>query len=157
MNLIKKIAFNTIWQIGGKLAGTLLGLVAMIILAKSLGVEKFGWYSTAIGFMQFIAIMSDFGFSITTSSMLANPRYEEKKLINTLFTLRFLTGLIFNGLSVAIIWFFPYRTEIKIAASILSLSFFFVTLNQIFWGFYQQKLKMNIPAIAEFLSRLVLL
>ncbi len=156
MSLTAKIARNTIWQIIGKGGSTFLGLIAVAILTRHLGVEKFGWYTTAVSFMQFIAVLSDFGFTVSTSSLLSNPKFDQKKILNTLFTLRFFTGLIFNGGSTLIIWLFPYTFAIKMAATILSLSFFFVSINQVFWGYYQQKLKMGIPAMAEFLSRIVL-
>ena len=156
MSLTKQVAHNTIWQITGKAASTFLGLIAVAILTRHLGVEKFGWYITAVGFMQFVAILSDFGFTVTTSGLLSDPKINQTKLLNTLFTLRFVTGLVFNGISALLIWLFPYPMEIKLAATILSLSYFFISLNQVFWGYYQQKLKMSIPATAEFLSRVVL-
>lgn len=156
MSLTKKIAHNTFWQLLGKATGTFLGLIAVAILTRHLGVEKFGWYTTAVSFMQFTAVLSDFGFTVATSSLMSNPKFDRKKIFNTLFTLRFLSGLIFNGLSALIIWIFPYSFEIKMAATILSVSFFFISINQVFWGYYQQKLRMGIPAMAEFLSRLVL-
>ena len=156
MSLTKKIAFNTAIQLGGKVIGTIFGLLGIVILTRALGVEKFGWYVTATGFLQFIGILADFGFTAATSSLLSNPKYDREKLLNNIFTLRFITGLFFNGLAAAIIFLFPYRIEIKIAVAILSLSFFFLSLNQVFWGYYQRILKLTVPAIAEILSRIAL-
>jgi O-antigen/teichoic acid export membrane protein len=156
MGLTKKVAYNTVYQLAGKAASTFLGLLAVMILTRHLGVEKFGWYVTAVSFMQFIIILSDFGFTVTTAGLLADPKMDKKKLLNTLFTLRFVTGFVFNLVAALLIWLFPYPTEIKLAAVIMSLSFFFISLNQVFWGYYQEKLKMAVPAVAEFLSRIVL-
>jgi len=156
MNTTKKIARNTAIQLVGKVISTLLGLVAIAIMTRHLGVEKFGWYITATGFLQFIGIISDFGFVVVTSSMLSEPKYDRKKLLNTLFTWRFFTGLILNGLSPLIIWFFPYPIEVKMAVAILAISFFTISLNQVFIGFYQAKLKMIIQMTGEVLGRIIL-
>ena len=156
MSTTQKIAHNSAIQLIGKGIGTFFGLLAIAILTRHLGVEQFGWYATAIGFLQFTGVLADFGFTAATSSLLANPRFDQKKLLNNIFTMRFLSGLFFNGAAAAIIFLFPYRFEIKLAVVILSISFFFISLNQIFWGYYQKKLRMAIPAIAEILSRTIL-
>jgi len=132
MTLTKKIFQNTIVQISGKIFSTILGLATVMIMTRHLGAERFGWYVTAVSFLQFIGILSDFGFTITTSNMLAEPRFEKRSLINTIFTWRFITALLFNGLAPLIILFFPYSREIKLAVAIISLAFFAIALNQVF-------------------------
>ncbi len=157
MSLTRQIARNTTVQLLGKALSTLLGLGSVMIMTRALGVEQFGWYVTAVGFLQFIGILSDFGFTITTSSMLAEPRFDKNKLLHTIFTWRFFTALIFNGLAPLIILFFPYSAEIKTAVAILSLSFFAIALNQVFTGYYQYKLKMHIQTAGDLIGRALLL
>ena len=50
MSLKRVIAHNTLIQIVGKTISVLLGLLAVAIMTRSLGVEQFGWYVTAAGF-----------------------------------------------------------------------------------------------------------
>lgn len=156
MSLKRAIAKNTIIQIAGKAISTLLGLVAIAIMTRFLGVEKFGWYVTATGFLQFIGIFSDFGFIVTTANMLSEPRFDKQKLLNCLFTWRFLTALIFQLLAPAIILFFPYPAPVKLAVAIMSVSFFCISINNIFVGYYQANLKMIIQMVGEILGRIVL-
>jgi len=85
MSLTKSIAKNTIIQIIGKAVSTLLGLVAVAIMTRALGAEKFGWYITATGFLQFVGIFSDFGFTVLTAKMLSEPEFDKPKLLNNLF------------------------------------------------------------------------
>jgi len=101
-------------------------------------------------------LLTDFGFMITTANMLAEPEFEKKELFNTIFTWRFLTALIANGLAPVIILFFPYPTPVKIAVLITSLSFFALALNQAFIGYYQAKLKTYLVAYGEIIGRLIL-
>lgn len=156
MSLTKKIAVNSAVQIGGKIVSTLLGLVAIGILTRYLGAEKFGWYTTAITFLQFAGILIDFGLIPVTAQLLASGLYEEKKLLQNLLGFRFVTALIFFGLTPLVAFLFPYPTEIKIAIALLSVSFLAIAMNQIFTGYYQRELAMHIPAAGELVGRVVL-
>ena len=156
MSLTKSIAKNTTIQIVGKTLSTLLGLVAVGIMTRTLGVEKFGWYITATGFLQFVGIFSDFGFTIITAKMLSEPEFDKTKLLNNLFTWRFLTALFFQLLAPLVILFFPYPAPVKMAVAIMSLSFFAISLNNIFIGYCQANLKMLIQTTGEVLGRIIL-
>lgn len=156
MSLTKAIAKNTTIQIVGKTLSTLLGLIAVGIMTRTLGVEKFGWYVTATGFLQFVGIFSDFGFTIITAKMLSEPEFDKTKLLNNLFTWRFLTALFFQLLAPLIILFFPYPAPVKMAVAIMSLSFFAISLNNIFIGYCQSQLKMLIQTTGEVLGRIIL-
>lgn len=156
MSLTRAIAKNTTIQIVGKVISTMLGLVAVGIMTRTLGVEKFGWYVTATGFLQFVGIFSDFGFTIITAKMLSEPEFEKSSLLNNLFTWRFLTALFFQALAPLIILFFPYPAPVKMAVTIMSLSFFAISLNNIFIGYCQSQLKMIIQTTGEVLGRIIL-
>ncbi len=156
MSLARALARNTAIQIIGKAVSTALGFLAFAILAHYLGTEKFGWYITATGFLQFIGVLIDFGFTVTTSNMLSEPEFDKEKLFNTIFTWRLLSAVLSFGIAPLIILAFPYRTEIKIAVAITSLSFFCNTLNQSFIGYYRQKLSMLIATLSEVLGRVLL-
>jgi len=157
MTLKRQIAYNTILQMIGKILSTLLGLSAVLIMTRSLGAEKFGWYITAVGFLQFIGIFSDFGFMITSSNLLSEPKFEKKDLLDVLFTWRFITALIFQGLSPLLFLFFPYPHEIKLAVAIIAVSFFATSITQVFNGYFQMRLQTHFMAIGELISRIVLL
>jgi O-antigen/teichoic acid export membrane protein len=156
MSTTKSIAKNTTVQIVGKAISTALALVAVGVMTRALGIEQFGWYVTATGFLQFIGIFSDFGFTAITAKMLSEPDFDKTKLLNNLFTWRFLTALIFQGLSPFIILLFPYPAPIKMAVAIMALSFFAIAVNQIFIGYYQSKLQMIVQMTGEVLGRVVL-
>ena len=156
MSEVRKIAHNTAWQFGGKIISTGLGLIAVAIMTRTLGVEQFGWYSTAVGFLQFIGIFTDFGFTVVTSSMLSEPAHDKSKLLGNLFTWRMITALVTQGLIPLTIFFFPYPAPIKWAVVIMSLSFIGVSLNQVFIAYYQTKLALHIQAIGEVIGRIFL-
>jgi O-antigen/teichoic acid export membrane protein len=157
MTLKKQIAHNTIIQLGGKIISTLLGLLAVLIMIRGLGAEKFGWYTTAMGFLQFVGIFSDFGFTVISATMLSEPRFDKEKLLNNLFSWRLITAAIFQGLAPLLFLFFPYPLEIKLAVAITAISFFAVSASQVFAGYYQMKLKTHIITTGELIGRTILL
>jgi O-antigen/teichoic acid export membrane protein len=63
MRLSTKIAYNTIAQIIGKALATILGLVAVVIMARYLGRQGFGAYTTIITFLSFFGILADLGLT----------------------------------------------------------------------------------------------
>ncbi len=156
MSTTRQIAHNTGVQLIGKIASTALGLVAIGMMTRYLGQEQFGWYVTTIAFLQFIAILVDFGLIPVTAQMMGEKKIEEKKLLQNLLGYRFTTAVFFLGLAPFIALFFPYPLEVKIAIAFTTVNMLSVAMNQIFMGYYQAKLKMHIQAIGEVVGRIVL-
>lgn len=156
MSTKRKIAHNTVFQLIGKVISTLLGLFAIGMMTRYLGVEKFGWYSTAINYLQYIAIVIDFGLIPVTATLLSERPSEEKKLLQNLLGFRFITSALLLGIAPLPAFFLPYPTEVKLAIALCSVSFIGVAMNQIFLGYYQTKLKMHIQAIGEVVGRIIL-
>lgn len=157
MKLSAQVAYNTIVQIIGKIISTILGLVAVAIMARYLKAAGFGQYTTIITFLSFFGIMADFGLTLITSQMISRPGNNQVVLLNNLFSLRLISAVIFLGLAPLAIFFFPYEPIIKLGVAITSLSFFFIALNQILVGFFQKNLTMTVVSAAEVVSRAILL
>ncbi|HBB37808.1 MAG: Heteropolysaccharide repeat unit export protein [Candidatus Magasanikbacteria bacterium GW2011_GWD2_43_18] len=156
MSTTRKIAHNTAAQLIGKIVSTGLGLVAIGMMTRYLGTEQFGWYVTTIAFLQFLAILIDFGLIPVTAQMMGEKKIEEQTLLQNLLGYRFVTAIFFLALAPAIALFFPYPHEVKIAIAFTTVNMLAVAMNQIFTGYYQAKLKMHIQAIGEVIGRVVL-
>jgi len=157
MTLSSKVAYNTIIQIIGKAIATVLGLLAIAIMARYLKEIGFGQYTTIITFLSFFGIIADFGLTLITSQMISRPGNNQTVLLNNLFSLRLVSAIFFLGLAPLIVLFFPYEPIIKLGVAVTALSFFFTALNQILVGFFQKNLTMAVVAMAEVVSRIILL
>lgn len=157
MSLIKKVAFNTLAQISGKLTSTVLGLFSLALIARYLGPESFGEYTTILAFLGFFAVFADFGLTLITVQFISDKRRDENKVLNNIFTLRLVSILFILLLAPVIAIFFPYSQSIKIGLIIALASFVFPALNQVVVGLLQKKLSMERDAISENISRVVLL
>lgn len=157
MSLKRQVAHNTIIQFGGKFIGTILGVITIGIMARYLGTKGFGQYSTIMAFLQFFGILVDMGLAVTVVRLIADPQHDQRQIINNILTLRFFSAIIFLGLAPLVVIFFPYDNLIKLGVAIASLSFLFISLNQILIGLFQKELKMDRVTISEVLGRLILL
>ncbi len=156
MTLSSKIAYNTIIQLIGKVASTILGLIALAMMARYLGQAGFGSYTTIINFVSFFAIIADLGLTLVTVQMISKPQVDEKKVLENLFGLRLVSIIIFLALAPLVAVFLPYETAIKVGILIAAASFLFPALSQIIIGLLQKKLRMDKAVIAETLGRVIL-
>ncbi len=157
MSLARRIAHHTIIQYTGKSIGTVLGLITIGFITRSLGQEGFGYYTTIMGFLQFFGILVDFGLSLTTSQMLGHSKWDEDLLFANILSLRAISAAVFLGLAPLLVIFFPYPFFVKAGIAITTLSFFFMSINQIFLGFYQKHLSLQYVSLAEVGNRIFLL
>lgn len=156
MSLTRQVAHNMIYQVGGKIISTILGLLALAMMTRYLGQDGYGGYTTIVSFLQFFGILVDFGLTLTTVQMISEPNSDADKITSNIFTLRFFSALIFLGLAPLVVLFFPYSATLKTGVAITTFSFLFIALNQVLIGLFQKNLRMEKVAIAENIGRVVL-
>ncbi len=157
MSLDRKIAQHTIIQYIGKILGTILGLFTIGFITRYLGTEGFGYYTTIMGFLQFFGILVDFGLSLTTAGMLGHSKWDNDQLFANILSLRIISAIIFLGIAPLVVLFFPYPGFVKLDIAMTTLSFFFMSITQIFIGYYQKHLSMQYVSLAEVGNRVFLL
>jgi O-antigen/teichoic acid export membrane protein len=155
--ILQKVALNTLWQIIGKVVSIATGIAVITLLTRSLGAEGYGGFTTVTAYLQFFGIIVDFGLTLIAVQMLSTDKWNEKKLFDNFMSLKVGTSLIIFGLAVAIAWITNYPQIVKLAITIASVSFFLNTIQQVYVGWYQKYLMIAKLAIAEVLSKFVLL
>ncbi len=150
---LNKAVKHTFIQLTGRFFSTLCGVLALAVLTRYLGPEKFGWFTTITVFLQFFGILADFGLTLITAQMLSEPGVDKEKITANLLSLRLIISSIFFGVALVLIWFFPYALVIKLGVCIYAASLFAVTLQNIFVGFYQTRTDMERVAWGDILGR----
>jgi O-antigen/teichoic acid export membrane protein len=153
----KKIAQNTIAQIIGKAFSMALAVFTIALMARYLGAEQFGWYTTTVTYLQMFGIFIDFGLTLVTTQMMAELGAREEKIVKNILGLRLISAVVFFGAAAALVWFFPYPFLVKLATTFTTFSFFFIALNQVFVGVLQRHMAMWWATIAENINRVVML
>ncbi len=162
MSLSRKIAKNTAIQVGGKLIGTVLSLIAAGMIFRHLGTYGTGQYTLILSFLQVFGILMDFGLYITLVKKIAVLNEQSMRIANNIFTLRVVSGIFFLGLAPVIAWIIgfyngSYSTEVLHGVILTTLFFFFISLNQLLSAIFQKFLRTDWIALAEFIGKSVLL
>src|SRR3989338_557358 len=157
MSFTRKIAQNTMTQIMGKGLSTILGLFTIGMMTRYLGQTGFGQYTTIMAFLQLAGILADLGLSLVIVQMISEHHEREEKIINNIFTFRFLTAVVLFIVAPMAALLFPFDPIIKTGIVVTAFSFLAMSLNQLIIGIFQKKLEMIKVAIAENLGRIVLL
>lgn len=158
MTTFQKIAANTLVQIAGKAIGTLIGVVTVAIITRHLGPTGFGQFTTVIAFLQVAATLADFGLNVMTVQLLAEHGGSERdRVFGNLLAMRLTSAVVLLGGAVVLSLFFPYPALVKAGIALTSLSFLSIVLNQIFVGFFQDRLKTQFASLAEVIGRVILL
>ncbi len=157
MSLTRRVAYNTIIQIIGKMLTTLISLVLIAALTRYLGVSGFGQYITIFAFIQFFAVIADFGFFWFLVREISKPKAMMAKITNNVLTFRAIIALGFFGLAFLVGLFIPQYQEMRIGIGIIAVASFWLTLNGTYVGIFQSKLRMDKAALTDVLGRLVIL
>lgn len=157
MSIARQVAHNTIIQVVSKVVSTALGLFALALITRALGLGGFGDYTTITTFLTFFAVIADLGLTLITVQMISSGQNDERRTLNNLFGLRLVSIILIMAAAPAIAFFSPYSPIIKSGIIIGLFSFIFPALNQIIIGLFQKKLSMGRDAAAEIIGRLVLI
>ncbi len=157
MRLATRVAYNTLAQLFGKIISAGLGLVAVGFMTRYLGQSGFGEFTTVIAFASTFAIIADLGLSLVTTQMINRPNANQEEALGNLLSFRLASALVIIGLAPLTVWLFPYSQAIKVGVVVVSWSYLFFSFNQVFVSLFQKELKTHLIAIAEVISRSVLL
>ena len=145
MTVVRKIAYNTVFSTGARIIAVALSLFSLGIIARYLGNEGFGDYSLILSFLYIFNILADLGLYSLLTREISRPGADEKKIASNVFTIRIVALLIFLGLAVAVIWFFPYTSKVKLGIVIASFGYLFLSAAQVLMGIFQKYLRSIKP------------
>ena len=157
MSTSSSLAKNGTLQIGGKIFGTVFGLITFFFLLQFYGTEGYGYLTTAMTFVSLFAIIVDFGLTLTTTQMISEHGANEEKILGNLLTLRLITAFAFLSLAPIVALFIPSINAVWILVFICSAANFFGSVAQTFIGVFQKRLSLTLPVFAETANRSLVL
>ncbi len=155
MSYTKKVAYNTFAQMVGKVVSTSISLVTVATLFRYLGVEGVGKYTTVFAFVAFFAVFADFGLQWTLLRELAVQK-DKNKVFRNVFTLRLIVALAIHLISFGLVWLFDYPIDVKWGVGIITLSWFFTTMNTVFVGVFQSNYRLDLSVSTDVIGRAVI-
>lgn len=162
MSVARKIAQNTAIQMGGKLVGTVLSLIAAGFVLRYLGDSGFGKYTAIVAFLQIFGILMDFGLYIILIKKISTLDKKSEELASNIFTLRLISGIGVLALAPLAAWIISfvnglYTPEIIAGIALTTFFFLFISLNQLLSAIFQKFLRTDWIALAELAGKTMLL
>lgn len=157
MGFAKQVAYNTLVQIVGKFIVAGLSLAVIAFLTRYLGVTGYGDYTTATVFISFFAIFADFGINLIVVREISKNAERTADIIANVLGLKLFFSLFVLLLAPLLALFLPYSNIIKLSILILASGTYFLSLNQVFVGVFQSRLKLDRAVFADIIGRLVIL
>lgn len=157
MSLVRAVGRNTLIQFGGKVAGTVLGLLTISLVQRYLGATGYGAYHIAMTYLGFLSVLADLGLYMMLIRELSKPGVDPARAVGNLLGLRWISAAVILGLGAALIGLFPYPPEVRQAVYVGTFSFVAIAATQLLVGIFQTHLRMGRVVGAEFVGRLVLL
>lgn len=156
MSLTRKVAFNTIFQVIGRVLGILITILTTGILTRYLGVDDYGKYNLIFVYVSFFIIFADLGLFTTTVREISKEENNISEIISTVFILRILLSVpvILTAIGLSFV-FYPGAGR-EVLRSGIMIGSLLILLNLGISGFtavFQSKLKMGLAAIAEFVGK----
>ncbi len=152
-----KIFTNTFWQIFGRLAQAIIGLISIKLITSYLPLEVYGQYTTVFELIGFFAIIADFGLYTIGVQEMSKNNNSESFVLSHILTLRLILITLLLGSSNIIIPLIPKYAGTLVAKSIslVSLATAFVLINGTLTSLLQYRLKMHLATIAQVLGKII--
>lgn len=156
----KKIAFNTLAQVAGKLATLTVTLLITALITRSLGRSGYGDYSLARNFMLLFTLGVDFGLNAIVVREITRRKNVTQRYFENLLSLRLITSLFFILLGVGLLSLFPYSSTIKLGAVIALLILIpwglYTSVNTIFQTNFRYDLSVIVLVLGHLTSLLLI-
>lgn len=153
----KKIVWNTLVQMGGKIATTSLGIVITILLTRYLGPAGFGAFTFILVFVAMFGSLADWGMTLITIREASKNPSVSSEIIGNILIIRLILAVIAAATAVTVINFFAVEPLIKTLVMIASLSLIASSLKTSFQIIFNVKLRMENTALSDFSTNLLTL
>ena len=159
----RKIAWNTIYQIVGKLISMVITMTTVVIVTRTYGREGYGEFSLMQSWPALFFVIADFGINAIAARELTKDWSKANRYFGNILMIRFLFSLLLVFIVSFVVGLFPYSADLK---SGIRLGLFLILTQSLYSTtniFFQVKLKYDYATIAYtvgyifiFLSVLVL-
>lgn len=151
------VAKNYLIQLTSKIISVAIGLITLAIMTRALGDTRFGEFTTAITYLQIVAVVVDLGLTLVFLQMISKPEADKSRITSAFLGLRLISNAIVFAAATALAFATPYNFAIKLAIAVGAISFLSLSTTGMLNGLYQRELMMARASVAEITSKIVAL
>lgn len=154
MSTGRRIARNSLLQLGGRALTMAIALGTLTVLSRYLGPTRFGQYQLVIAFLTLVNI-SDLGVTTIAARHLSTTNRDPDELMGNVLTVRTVLAVVSSILAVGASFVMNYPYEIKMAIAIASLSFPLTIFTGSYNATFMANLRMEYAALGNIVQSLV--
>lgn len=149
MNLSQRVLWNTVAQIGGKVALLLASLLTLRLATGYLGVEGFGDYAIVLSLAPILLVFTDLGLATLLARELVQSPDRGDDLAGTLFWFRLGASAVIPLACLALVPFLPYDHEVRVGLVLAAVGVAFTSLGSFAAPFFQVNLRLDLLALLD--------
>jgi O-antigen/teichoic acid export membrane protein len=149
VNVSQRVLFNTLAQVGGKVALLVAGLVTLRLVTGYLGVETFGDYAIVLSLAPILLVFADLGIATLLARELVQSPERREELAGTLLWFRIAASVGVFLVFLAVMPFLPYDHHVKVGLAIACLGVSFLSLGSFATPFFQVSLRLELVALLD--------
>lgn len=162
MSTSRSVAQNTVVQFAARIVGAAAQALIVIILARTFvhhlgpeeGVREMGRYTTIFAFTVLFGTFSEFGLFPTLVKEFAEKPHQSRSILAKALPLRLLVAMIVALLGIVLALLLHFESVITIGIVLLAISTLWTAIANTIVAYFQSRLLMRYPAIAEIAGRL---
>lgn len=151
---VRRVAWNTLIQMVGKLLGYISGFVILSLTTRLLSIDQYGDYTIASTYLLFVYTIADAGVSLIAVREASKTPEDLTTVVSRAVSIKMILAGIAYVAFLVLIHFLPYSSDVEIAALILAVSMFLMSIGSGFDIAYQSMLRMQVPTVADLALKL---
>jgi O-antigen/teichoic acid export membrane protein len=163
MSTARAIAWNTIVQFAARIVGSIAQALVVIILARTFvehlgpteGVREMGRYTTIFAFTILFGTFSEFGFFPTLVKEFSQKETRSREILAKAIPLRLLVGFLVAAIGIILAFILKFEPVVTVGIILLALSTLWNAVSNTLVSFFQSRLLMVYPALAEVAGRVI--
>lgn len=155
MALVRRIAYNVVFNSVAKIISTVLALVAIGYITRYLGREGFGEYSTVLAFFALFNAIADLGLASLLTREISRKDAQEEYIVGNIFTLRIVSSTIVFAGAILFVPFLPYNPSLEWGIILAATAFLFSSSSGVLNGIFQKRLAMFKVATVELIAKCI--
>ena len=154
LNQSGRFAQNTAALLAGRLIIAVAGWAGTVLIARSLGTEKFGQFTLVFSILGMLSIITDLGVGRVAVAALLDTDRDRELFAGTYVALRLVLGVFGYGLAVLVAIFGGFPSPVPLAVAIGGLSVVLATPSHAYGIAFQVKDNLRPVAVADALARI---
>lgn len=155
MSNTRKIAYNTLVQIVGRIIVTAVSIVALAYVARYLGVIGMGKYNLIFSYLGLFGVILDFGFFLLQVREVTKTPERTGYIIGNILGLKLTLSVILFGLAYAIAVAIYHDPVITAGILVGAISQASLSFAQAPISLFQARLQMDRVALSNIVTRLI--